>query len=39
MAGSLDPPTGLSIAKHIFVGDKSDYYALHEDVPRLQGWT
>ncbi len=39
MAGTLDPPTRLHIAKHIFVGDKSDYYALHDDAPQLRGWT
>ncbi|HTR87383.1 MAG TPA: GFA family protein [Reyranella sp.] len=26
MAGSLDPPTGLKVMRHIFVADKSDYY-------------
>ena len=26
MAGTLDAPTGLRIAEHIFVEDKSDYY-------------
>jgi hypothetical protein len=25
-AGTLDPPTGLAIARHIFVDDKADYY-------------
>ena len=38
MAGTLDVPTGLSIEKHIFVADKSDYYALNDDVPKLKGW-
>jgi hypothetical protein len=28
MAGTLDPPTHLRLEKHIFVADKSDYYAL-----------
>jgi hypothetical protein len=31
--GALDPPTGLKIAKHIYVGDKSDYYDVPTDVP------
>ena len=31
--GALDPPTGLKIAKHIFVGSKSDYYDVPTDVP------
>jgi len=26
-------PTGLKIAKHIFVGSKSDYYDITDDVP------
>jgi hypothetical protein len=38
MAGTLDAPTGLKIAEHIFVADKSDYYALNDDVPMRQGW-
>ena len=37
-AGSLDSPTGLSIEKHIFVGDKSDYYQLHDKLPKLEQW-
>jgi len=32
-AGALDPPTGLRIAKHIYVGSKSDYYDVPDDVP------
>jgi len=39
MAGTLDAPTGLSVSKHIFVADKSDYYSLDDAVPQLQGWT
>lgn len=31
--GALDPPTGLRIAKHIFVADKSDYYDITDNVP------
>ncbi len=38
MAGTLDAPTGLKIAAHIFVADKSDYYALNDNVPMRQGW-
>lgn len=37
-AGSLDAPTGLVIEKHIFVGDKSDYYQLHDHLPQLDQW-
>ena len=32
-AGSLDPPTGLAVAKHIFVDDKSDYYEIAAEAP------
>jgi len=33
-AGSLDTPTGLKTAEHIFVADKSDYYDLEDGVPK-----
>ena len=39
MAGTLDTPTGLAIAEHIFVTDKSDYYTLDDGRPQKQGWT
>jgi len=26
MAGCLDQPTGLTLDRHIYVGDKGDYY-------------
>jgi hypothetical protein len=32
-AGTLDAPTGLVMAKHIFVNDKSDYYDLSDGLP------
>jgi hypothetical protein len=34
MAGTLDDPTGLKAAAHIFVGEKSDYYALDDHLPQ-----
>ena len=37
-AGTIDPPTGLHIAQHIFVGDKSDFYDLFDDVEKLDQW-
>jgi hypothetical protein len=38
MAGTLDTPTGLTSAAHIFVGDKGDYYQLGDEVAkRLDG--
>ena len=33
-AGSLDGPTGLETAAHIFVADKGDYYALDDGAQR-----
>jgi len=33
-AGSLDAPTGLKIAAHIFVADKGDYYEIADGVPQ-----
>jgi hypothetical protein len=34
---TLDTPTGLAIEKHIFIRDKSDYYALTDDLPKSDG--
>jgi hypothetical protein len=34
-AGTLDPPTGLRVARHWFVSQAGDYYELPEDgLPR-----
>lgn len=33
-AGCLDKPTGLKIAKHIFVADKGDYYNITDGLPQ-----
>ena len=33
-AGTLDPPTGLSTAAHVFVASRGDYYELTDDLPR-----
>ena len=33
-AGTLDPPTGLATAAHVFVGDSGDYYAICDGLPR-----
>ncbi|CDX20473.1 Glutathione-dependent formaldehyde-activating GFA (fragment) [Mesorhizobium sp. ORS 3324] len=35
-AGALDPPTGLRLGKHIFVGSKSDFYDLADGLPQEQ---
>ena len=32
--GALDAPTGLKIAKHIFVADKGDYYDITDSLPQ-----
>ncbi len=34
-AGSLDQPSGLTTARHIFVGEKADYYELTDGLPQL----
>lgn len=36
MAGAFDQPTGLTLAKHIFVADKGDYYAIDDGLPQHQ---
>jgi len=35
MAGTIDKPTGLKIAQHIYVADKSDYYEIGDGVPQF----
>lgn len=36
-AGSLDAPTGVTLAEHIFVVEKGDYYALADGLPQKPG--
>jgi len=36
--GAFDKPTGTRISKHIFVGDKGDYYDLGDGVPQTDGY-
>jgi hypothetical protein len=31
--GSIDGPTGAALQKHIFTGDKGDYYEIADDLP------
>jgi hypothetical protein len=38
MAGTLDPPTHLTIERHIFVADKSDYYTIADGAPQQAQW-
>jgi hypothetical protein len=37
-AGTLDGPTGLSIAEHIFCKDKGDYYEILDGKPQKAEW-
>lgn len=37
-AGSLDGPTGLTIARHIFCKDKGDYYEICDGKPQREAW-
>jgi hypothetical protein len=36
-AGSINAPTGLKTARHIFTGDKADYYQIADGVPQDAG--
>jgi hypothetical protein len=38
LAASLDAPSGLRLAKHIFVEDKGDYYVIDDGLPRFEGY-
>jgi hypothetical protein len=38
LAGALDPPTGLRLASHIFVADKSDFYHITDGLPQAAQW-
>ena len=33
--GAFDPPTGIRLAKHIFVPDKGDYYEIADGLPHF----
>jgi len=37
LAASVDPPSGLRLAEHIFVGDKGDYYEIADALPEFAG--
>jgi len=37
MAGTLDAPTGLQVATHLFVAAKSDYYTIDDAAQKLTG--
>jgi hypothetical protein len=36
-AGTLDSPTGLRTIAHLYIGDRSDYYDLDDDLPHFPG--
>ena len=38
LAASIDEPTKLRIAKHIFVQDKGDYYDIADELPQFVGY-
>lgn len=37
-AGTLDKPTDLKLAEHIFVASKSDYYDIADGLPQKDEW-
>ena len=37
MAGTLDGPTGLRMAGHIYCADKGDYYEIADGLPQAEG--
>ena len=36
-AGTLDAPSGVRLAGHIFCADKGDYYDIDDDLPKADG--
>jgi hypothetical protein len=38
LAASVDEPSGLRMAKHIFVEDKGDYYEIADSLPQYVGY-
>jgi hypothetical protein len=37
LAGSVDEPSGLELAGHVFVSEQGDYYTLDDDLPKARG--
>lgn len=37
-AGTLDGPTGLRLAEHIYVASKSDFYDIADGLPQKDEW-
>jgi hypothetical protein len=38
-AGTLDQPSGLQLAEHIYVDAKADYYEITDGLPQRQGFS
>jgi len=38
LAATIDEPTGLRMANHIFVDDKADYYEITDGLPQFAGY-
>ena len=36
--GAFEPPTGVRLSKHTFVGDKGDYYDITDGLPQSEGF-
>jgi hypothetical protein len=36
--GAFESPTGTRLGKHIFVGDKGDYYDIADGLPQESNW-
>ncbi|MEZ5778496.1 MAG: GFA family protein [Paracoccaceae bacterium] len=36
--GSLNTPTGLKLAKHIYVDEVADYYTIGDGLPKYEGF-
>jgi len=36
--GAFEPPTGVRLSKHTFVGDKGDYYEIDDGLPQSLGY-
>lgn len=37
-AGTLDRPTGVRLAEHIYVGSKADFYDIADGLPQKAEW-
>jgi hypothetical protein len=37
IAGTIDGPTGLKTMGHIFVGEKSDFFDIDDELPQFDG--